>query len=102
MAALGEELAASPVTLAEVLVGPARVGRMDVTLTAIDQLGVRELPMPPAAATVLAPSRARTGLGLPDCGVLMAGQQGEAAVATFDQRLAQAARELGRPVLSPT
>ncbi len=102
VAHVDEALAASPVTLAEVLVGPARTGRMGAASTAIEELGVRELALPSGAATVLASLRARTGLKLPDCCVLLAGQQGQAAVATFDQRLALAARELGRPVLPLT
>jgi predicted nucleic acid-binding protein len=43
----------------------------------------------------LAALRAGTGLKLPDCCVLQAAEQAHAGIATFDDRLAAAARELG-------
>ena len=55
------ELAFSPITHAEVLVGPTRVGTLDRTRAALAALAVRELALPEGAAQRLAgsaPSRA--------------------------------------------
>lgn len=94
-----ESLAANPLTLAEVLVGPARTGRLDAARAVLEELEVREVSLPVAAATALAQLRADTGLRLPDCCVLLTAQQTRAAVATFDRRLGHEARRLGHPVL---
>lgn len=92
----GSDLAASPITIAEVLVGPARVGRLDEARAALDDLAVKEVPVPEGAAQRLARLRASTGLKLPDCCVLLAAQHGNAeAVLTLNDRLAKRARELG-------
>lgn len=90
-----EPLAASPLTLAEVLVGPARVGRMDCVTAALRQLDVTSVSLEQDAALRLAALRAGTNLKLPDCCVLLAAEQTRAAVATFDDRLATTARERG-------
>lgn len=42
--------AISPLTYAEVLVGPTRAGTLERTRTAITALGVTELALPPGAA----------------------------------------------------
>ncbi len=93
-----EQLAASPLTLAEVLVGPARVGRM--AQAALRDLGVTSIPLDKAAPSELASLRADTRLRLPDCSVLLAAASVQATVATFDQRLAAAAAALGQAVRS--
>jgi predicted nucleic acid-binding protein len=67
-----DELAASTITLAEVLVGAARAGRLDEQLAAIAELQITELPLEPGAAAALARLRADTGLRMPDCCVLHA------------------------------
>ena len=87
-------LAASPLTVAEVLVGPARVGRADDAIGVLRALGITEVPFPEDASTRLADLQARTGLKLPDCCVLLAAEAAPAeAVLTFDDRLqAEAAR----------
>jgi predicted nucleic acid-binding protein len=54
-----QELAASPITLAEVLVGPAREGRLEHALAAVRDLDVREVPLGADAASRLAGLRAR-------------------------------------------
>jgi predicted nucleic acid-binding protein len=86
---------ASSITLAEVLVGPARAGRTAAARTALRDLGVAELPLPPSAAERLAALRAETALKLPDCCVLLAAEAADAAVLTFDDRLAREAERLG-------
>jgi predicted nucleic acid-binding protein len=92
-------LAASPLTLAEVLVGPARVGKLDRAGAALRQLDVSTVPLEPDAPLRLAVLRAGTGLRLPDCCVLLAAEQVHGAIATFDERLGDAARERGLAVL---
>ncbi len=93
--AVGEELAASPLTLAEVLVGPARHGQIDRAAAALRTLQIASVTLTEDAPVLLAMLRAGTGLKLPDCCVLLAAEQTQAALATFDDRLAAAARERG-------
>jgi predicted nucleic acid-binding protein len=89
-------LAASPITLAEVLVGPAREGRLEHARAAVRDLDVREVPLGADAASRLARLRAETALKLPDCCVILAAQDASAcAILTFDDRLQQAAARLG-------
>ena len=94
----GERLAISPVTLAEVLVGPTRNGALDVIRTGLEILQVEEIGLPDDAAVRLASLRATTRLKLPDCCVLLAAQQGAAAVLAFDDRLAAVSERLGVPL----
>jgi predicted nucleic acid-binding protein len=96
----GESFAASTITLAEVLVGAARAGRLDEQLAALSQLGISEVPVERGAAAQLARLRAETGLRMPDCCVVHAATvTGAEAVATRDERLARmaAARGLQTP-----
>lgn len=89
-------LAASPITIAEVLVGPARSDRLDAARAALRALGVGEVPLGPDTSTRLAVLRAETQLKLPDCCVLLAAQDASAGqVLTFDDRLAAAAARMG-------
>ena len=90
-----EELGASVVTLAEVLVGPARKGVVERALAALEQLAVAAVPVARETAVRLALVRAESGLKLPDCCVLLAAEESGAAVATFDGRLAGAATSRG-------
>jgi predicted nucleic acid-binding protein len=93
---VGYTLAASSITLAEVLVGPARAGKLDVARTALTALDIEEVPVHTGAAERLAGLRADTGLKLPDCCVLLAAQEVYAdAVLTFDDRLSKSAQKLG-------
>ncbi len=89
-----QPLACSPITLAEVLVGPARHGRLDAARSAVVALGVHEIPFAGDAAAQLASLRVETGLKLPDCCVLLAAQDAGAEVLTFDDKLARAARHI--------
>ncbi len=95
----GEEIAASPVTLAEVLVVHVRSGRLDAARQALKDLEVLTLPLDDDAAVGLALLRSSTGLKLPDCCVLLAAEQRGASIATFDARVAAAARARGHAVL---
>jgi predicted nucleic acid-binding protein len=92
---IDDEFAANPLTLAEVLVGPSRTGRLDAARSALRELEVAEQPFPTDTAVRLARLRADTGLRMPDCCVLLAAQETAARVAAFDERLIRAAEELG-------
>lgn len=90
-----EPLGASTITLAETLVAPARRGRLDDALAALDRLGVTELPLADGAPGQLARLRAETGCKLPDCCVLLAAREIRGTVASFDSALVDAANTLG-------
>ncbi len=94
----GVRLAISPLTLAEVLVGPTRSGALDLIRTGLASLQVEEIGLPEDAAVRLASLRATTRLKLPDCCVLLAAQQSAAAVLTFDDRLAAVSERLDVPL----
>jgi predicted nucleic acid-binding protein len=87
-------LAISPITHAEVLVGPARAGTLDAAEQAVAALGVTEVGLPTDAARRLATLRARTRLKLPDCCVILAAQTAAGTILTFDEQLAAGARQL--------
>jgi predicted nucleic acid-binding protein len=92
LAAAGETLGCSTLTLAEVFVGPARRGRLADAREAVAALEIEEIPLASGAAGDLATLRADTGLKLPDCCVLLAAREiGASGVLTFDERLAKAA-----------
>lgn len=94
-------LAASPLTLADVAVGATRAGTLELAMAALTQLGIEAIAMASDAPVRLAGRRAATGLKMPDCAVLLATEQGNAAVATVDASLAAAARALGLGVIAP-
>lgn len=103
-----DRLAVSTITLAEVLVGPARSGDPARARDDLQILGIDERHLPLDASTRLATLRAETGLKMPDCCVLLAAETAgrDAAdvdptptVATFDDRLATAASAQGFTVL---
>lgn len=93
--AADESLGASPLTLAEVLVGPARVEKLDLAQSALRELDVATVPLDEDAPARLATLRASTRLRLPDCCVLLAAESAKAAIATFNDRLATSATDLG-------
>ncbi len=88
-------LLVSPITHAEILVGPARAGTLAATQAALSALGVSEIGLPADAAPRLAGLRVTTGLKLPDCCVILAAQHSECAVVSFDDRLLAVAGGLG-------
>ena len=97
--AVDDDLAVNSPTLAEVLVAPVRNGRLDPVLAALHALEVQELNFPAGTAVRLAQLRVTTGLKMPDCCVLLAAEEAAASVASFDERLAQAAAMRNLPVL---
>ena len=90
---------ASPLTLAEVLVGPARTGRVAAVQQALADLEVHEIPLPIDSAARLAHLRADTGLKMPDCCVILAAEDRRSRLASFDDRLVRAAEDRHLPVL---
>jgi len=94
-----EPWGASAVTLAETLVYPARAGRLEEAEAALVGLDVQELPLGGGAPGRLAEMRADLGLKMPDCCVLLAAQNNEAALAAFDAGLISAAEKLGVEVV---
>lgn len=86
-----DDFGANSLTLAEVLVMPAREQRLDVVRTVLHDLEVQELPFPRDIALQLAQLRADTGLKIPDCCVLLAAGHAAARVASFDEQLTEAA-----------
>jgi predicted nucleic acid-binding protein len=92
----GQERGASSLTIAEILVGPAKVGRIDEARRALHTLGISQIDMRSDAPPRLARLRADSGLKLPACCVLLAAQDVTAqAIATLDDRLAKVGRDLG-------
>lgn len=96
---LDETLYLSHLNYAEILVHPARQGVEDRVSAEIAELGVIVLPPPPESGVKLAQLRAQTSLKLPDCCVILAAQQSDARIATFDVRLAREAERLGFDVV---
>jgi predicted nucleic acid-binding protein len=95
LAAADQQFGASSITLAEILVGPTRTGQLSLAQAALRALDVIELPLPPSTAARLAALRAETALKLPDCCVLLAAQDADGVVLTFDDRLSREATRLG-------
>ena len=83
----GNAFGVSPVTLAEALVAPTRLGRVAAAERMLLEIGVNEIALPRDAALQLAKLRVESGLKMPDCCVLLAAITSNGAVATFDSRL---------------
>ena len=88
-------------TLAEVLVAPARGRRLTAAMQALAHLGIEEWSPEPGRARDLAELRIETGLKMPDVCVLDAALCTGTALATFDGRLAAGAGSCGLRVVSP-
>lgn len=94
-----EELAIHSLSLAEVLVPPARAGQAEQLAAHLALIGIEVAPVHPNESLELAQLRAATQLKMPDCCPLMLAERLDATLATFDQRLARAAKERGVPVV---
>ena len=90
-----EGFSASVITLAEVLVGPARAGRLEEARAAVERLGIQVVPLGPGSEVRLAALLVETGLRIPDCCVILACQAAGGTIRSFDDRLNAAARRLG-------
>jgi len=97
---LFESFAASVITLAEVYAGAARASQSDRLRQVLAQLQIESMDLPAAAARRLGELRATTKLKMPDCCVLYTGEQHSAAIATFDDKLAARASDLGLSIVS--
>ena len=91
----GEPWGVSSVTLAETLVYPARAGRLEEAESALVSIGLQELLPGGGAPARMAEMRAEMGIKMPDCCVLVAAQDNDATLASFDLGLLRAARKLG-------
>lgn len=88
-----------PLTLAEILVAPTRVGREQFALQQVVLLGISEW-MPDAGGAIrLSKLRVDTKLKMPDCCVLDAALTVGSPLATFDAQLARAAASVGAVVI---
>jgi predicted nucleic acid-binding protein len=97
---LMDAFAASVITLAEVYTGAARSGHAQRLSELLEQLGIDELGLPAGAAVRLGELRAATNLKMPDCCVLYTAEHHGAAIATFDDKLAARAGDIGVAVVS--
>ena len=93
-----EEFVAHSMTIAETLVGAVRAGRESELLSLLDVVGIHAAPSDEQEPLRLARLRVRTGLKLRDCCALSAAVVTRSTLATFDSRLAEAARSLGLAV----
>ena len=91
----GDRLCASVVTLADILVEPVRRGAAGPVGEALAALEVVPVELSAGDELALDELRARTGLKLPDCCVLMAARARGASVLSFDERLLRAAELSG-------
>ena len=89
-----EPLIAHGLTIAEVLVGGVRLNRGAEMRTDLEDIGVRLATPDDDEPLRLAGFRVATGFGPPACCVLDVAVKQEAALATFDDGLASAARRL--------
>ncbi|MGL5828904.1 MAG: type II toxin-antitoxin system VapC family toxin, partial [Angustibacter sp.] len=85
-------------TLAEVLVGGARIGAAADMLSELTLLGIKSASLTPDESLRLAQLRVSTSLHLPDCCVIHLAQTHDATILTFDQRLGLAAQVIGLKV----
>ena len=96
-----QRVVAHRLSMAESLVVAARSSAAAAVAAALAALGVGRLDEPDNPVE-LADLRARTGLRMPDACVLLAARRDAASLATFDQRLANVARDEGIPVFGVT
>lgn len=94
-----EDLLIHPLTLAEALVHPARLGAEQASLAKIDSLGLLRREESVDEPLHIARLRASSSLKMPDCAVLATAEAFGATLATFDRRLADVARERGVTVV---
>jgi predicted nucleic acid-binding protein len=89
------ELQISALTQAEIMVHPARAGKLDQFQRSLNQLGLAVQAIEPADAADLARLRSTTNLKMPDVVVLHQAIKSGGAIATTDKALATKARNLG-------
>ncbi len=95
------ELQMSALTQAEVLVHPARAGKLEKFLTLVRQLGLEITPIEEVDASRLASIRSNTNLKMPDAVVLHQALKVNGSIATTDNKLARVAKAKGLGVFKP-
>jgi len=90
-----EGFAVSAVTLAEVLVHPAKAGKEDRALSSIRRLGVKTIGVEPDGGMSIAHLRANHAIRMPDALVLHCALSTGSRIATSDRGLKTAAHEAG-------
>ena len=98
LAHAADAFCASVVTLADVLVGPARQGRVSLVQQALADLMIVPIELRTGDEATLAELRARTTLKLPDCCVLASARTMHADILSFDERLLSAAKSERIPI----
>jgi predicted nucleic acid-binding protein len=89
-------------TQAEVLVHPARAGKLEKFLKLIGALGLEITPIEESDSSQIAKIRAATSLKMPDAVVLSQAIKVSGSIATTDQKLARVAKEKGVGVFTPS
>ena len=88
-------------TEAEVLVHPARAGKLEKFLKLIGALGLEITPIEESDSSQIAKIRASTSLKMPDAVVLSQAIKVSGSIATADKQLAKVAKDKGLGVFSP-
>jgi predicted nucleic acid-binding protein len=99
-AAFGLQMTA--LTQAEVLVHPARAGKLEKFLKLIGALGLEITPIEESDASQIAKIRASTSLNMPDAVVLSQAIKVSGSIATADKHLAKVAKDNGLGVFIPS
>ena len=95
------EFAISAFTLAETMVRPVGLGKLEAFNLGIAGLGLNVIGFDPEDASALAQLRAVTGLRMPDAVVLFTAKKLNCWLATSDARVAASARQNSVFVLEP-
>jgi predicted nucleic acid-binding protein len=88
-------------TEAEVLVHPARAGKLEKFLKLIGALGLEITPIEESDSSQIAKIRASTSLKMPDAVVVSQAIKVSGSIATTDKQLAKVAKDKGLGVFSP-
>ena len=95
------ELQITALTYAEILVHPARAGKLEKFQKGIGSLGLEITPVGHEDSAALAKLRASTSLKLPDVVVLNQALKTKGSIASSDKDLLRIAREKGIGVFHP-
>lgn len=95
------DLQMSALTQAEVMVHPARAGQLKKFERVLSSLGLEITPIESNDSFLMAELRAKTSLRMPDIAVLNQAMKVNGSVATTDQKLAQATKDLGFGAFHP-
>lgn len=98
----GFGLQMTALTQAEVLVHPARAGKLEKFLKLIGALGLEITPIEHSDSSPIAKIRAKTSLKMPDAVVLSQAIKVSGSISTTDKQLAKLAKEAGVGVFSPS